>query len=394
MNGLQNHAAPDDADSYIWGGVEMGDYPKSDYTPAEVRKAGKALSLIDLPYTEDVVRFFRVAHNWRMAHAFPMTQELKQLSRTAGASGLTVGRIKRMASIRRKLTRIGLHLDKVQDLAGVRAILPDMSEVRRVTAAYCEGRHSQSIGKVNDYIEAPKETGYRSVHIVKTYTGSFDAYAGLKVEIQIRTRLQHIWATAQETIGIMTDLDLKGGEGTDDWRRVMVLMASYLAGVEGEPFPSIDPANRPAEMRDIDARLGVVQLLAGARLAIENSEFQRQTGGFFILSMDDVRRTVTVTPVGSFKAGAERYFRSAEAGEGMQTLMVAADSAAALRRAYPSYFMDIGEFLSHMRDAIAGKRPAYSTRPAIPQTHAHEPASDYLLEWNNWRAEKQKARTL
>src|SRR5690606_39699271 len=48
----------------------------------------------------------------------------------------------------------------------------------------------------------------------------------LDIEIQIRTRLQHAWATAVETVDVMKGTDLKSGGGTPDWREFFALAAS------------------------------------------------------------------------------------------------------------------------------------------------------------------------
>ena len=44
-----------------------------------------------------------------------------------------------------------------------------------------------------------------------------------KVELQLRTRLQHAWATANEIVGTFRREELKSGEGGPDWLRYFVL---------------------------------------------------------------------------------------------------------------------------------------------------------------------------
>lgn len=331
----------------------MADHIKMQHSPRDVRAAGKVLAG-QLSYTEEVVHYFRVAHNFRMAHAYPLIQERARLSRGAGEGADTSGRIKRMASIRSKLARSGLNLDKMQDLAGIRAILPDMECVRRLVDFY-QQRHGDTIKPPVDYIASPKETGYRSVHIVKTHQGPRDEFNGMKVEIQIRTRLQHVWAAAQETVGIVTKNNLKGGEGDPRWQRLMGLVSAHMAMVEGQSigdhFPHDEQARR-RELREIAAELGAVQILSGFKAL---SASRRQTSsrtGFFMLSLDADQEKISVHHIAKIDAGAEEYFRAVEGGERLQSLIVAVDSADALLRTYPSYFLDIGEFLGVLNDAL------------------------------------------
>lgn len=42
------------------------------------------------------------------------------------------------------------------------------------------------------------------VYEFKSKSSSYSQYNGMLIEIQLRTRLQHYWATAVETVGIFT----------------------------------------------------------------------------------------------------------------------------------------------------------------------------------------------
>jgi ppGpp synthetase/RelA/SpoT-type nucleotidyltranferase len=348
-------------------GIDMADYIQRDYTAGEVRAAGKAL-IKDLAYTEEAVHFFRVAHNFRMAHAYPLMRERIRLARLAGVDAFTSGRVKRMATIRKKLRRSGIHLDKLQDLAGIRAVAPDIASVQRIVARYRTDFGDQ-IKTPTDYIAAPKDTGYRSVHIVKTYAGSGEAWHGLKVEIQVRTQLQHVWATAQETVGMLTGNDLKGGEGDTRWMRLMVLMSSYIADLEGQPqatnAPS-DPTSRKEEIVTLCDDLGAISFLSGFAALTEGLIQQRLNAGFYLLSLDAGKREVKVKHVSPFANGAEAYFHAADRGETVQSLLVSVDSAKALLQAYPTYFLDMTDFLGLLRAAIDPSAPAISSPSPSP----------------------------
>ena len=65
----------------------------------------------------------------------------------------------------------------------------------------------------------PKKDGYRSLHIIYEYKSDKckTDYNGLRVEVQIRSRLQHLWATAVETVDFFTRQAIKFNEGIPDW---------------------------------------------------------------------------------------------------------------------------------------------------------------------------------
>lgn len=58
----------------------------------------------------------------------------------------------------------------------------------------------------DDYIDNPKESGYRSVHLVyKYHSDTIETYnKNMLIELKFRIYRQHIWATALEIIGLFT----------------------------------------------------------------------------------------------------------------------------------------------------------------------------------------------
>jgi hypothetical protein len=51
-------------------------------------------------------------------------------------------------------------------------------------------------------------------------SGEEAVYNGRRVEVQVRTQLQHSWATAVEAVGLFRREDLKAGRGDLDWLRL------------------------------------------------------------------------------------------------------------------------------------------------------------------------------
>ena len=99
----------------------------------------------------------------------------------------------------------------MQDIGGVRTIVGSIEQVRELQAAYKSSRFKHQLVSEKDYIAEPKCDGYRSVHLVFRYVNKrAPDYNGLSVEMQIRTKLQHAWATAVETMGTFLGQAHKG----------------------------------------------------------------------------------------------------------------------------------------------------------------------------------------
>ncbi len=133
-------------------------------------------------------------------------------------------RLKRIESIQIKLERFPtMRLSTLQDIAGLRVILNDALALDR---AYTKIRGLTSrnlLKRFDDYHHKPKEDGYRGMHLI------YQNESSKLVEIQLRTKLEHIWATAVETYGQLQNTSFKTGEGDYDWKVFFKLLSSYFA---------------------------------------------------------------------------------------------------------------------------------------------------------------------
>ena len=171
----------------------MAEFELPNHSKSEVIATGKMLrESITLPINENALEAFRVAHNWRSSYALIMQKirgELRGKVMRDGGRGLTAARLKRMASIRQKLAKRNVSFYQIQDIAGARAILPRMEDVDRVTQYFLDGDTNHGVMRSYDYIESPKDDGYRSRHLVLKFKGQGEeaVYNRQFVEIQLRT---------------------------------------------------------------------------------------------------------------------------------------------------------------------------------------------------------------
>jgi hypothetical protein len=101
-------------------GLDVADFPRSEYSLKDVKRAGEMIAGTH-PLSPEILQAFQVANNWRQSHAYPMRSIRHQLisyMHVRGIHGVTGARLKRMQAIRRKLNRMGLHLNQLQDLGG------------------------------------------------------------------------------------------------------------------------------------------------------------------------------------------------------------------------------------------------------------------------------------
>lgn len=123
-------------------------------------------------------------------------------------------RIKDPMSIAEKLQRKGLAItldnmvNKLYDIAGIRVTCPFISDVYHVTQMLLQ-QDDVDLVELKDYIKHPKESGYRSLHvIVKVGVYFSDQKREIPVEIQIRTIAMDFWASLEHQLHYKKDYEM------------------------------------------------------------------------------------------------------------------------------------------------------------------------------------------
>ncbi len=177
-------------------------------------------------------------------------------------------RLKRVSSILHKLERLPkAQLSRLQDIGGCRVILSNYEKLRSL---YTGLKKSKSISsKHKDYITYPKKDGYRGIHLIYNYGSKNIEYSGLKIEFQLRTKLQHAWATTVEIIDSFEGEQLKLGKGSEKWQRFFYLVADEFASFEELPLHDNTIENRLSEIKQLCKDLKVIDKLQGYPKVIE-----------------------------------------------------------------------------------------------------------------------------
>lgn len=334
------------------------------YSRSAVDRAAHDVARPDIgPYDRELA--LAVVNNWRSSHAFPLnTLQMNLRHRATGLdSDATIAqRIKRLPSIVGKIERYpDMKLSRMQDIGGCRAVLRDIGSVRELYARYQGGNGKHILEREDDYIDTkPKASGYRGIHLVYKYKSTRNTtYNGLRIELQLRTRRQHAWATAVETVGFFTMQALKSSRGQGDWLRFFALMSSEIAASEDTPLIPGTPENaamRRSELRTLTEALGVIDKLTAYGQTLKFAE-DRIVGGkdnYFILQLDALNGKLTVFSFGKLAAATEAYegLERVANEPGIDVVLVSVDSLASLQRAYPNYFLDTVFFVEMLREAI------------------------------------------
>lgn len=176
-------------------------------------------------------------------------------------------------------------------------------------------------------------------------------YDGLRVEVQIRTQLQHSWATAVEAVGIFTKQALKSNQGDEDWLRFFALMSSVIAAMEGTPSVPGVPVSKQAlveELEDLAAKLRAPEMLKAYNTTLETLGAAKDAK-YYIIELDPDEGKVTLRRYKA-KQSAEANSRYTQLEGAIaddsrkQVVLVSASDINALKKAYPNYFLDTDLF--------------------------------------------------
>ena len=122
-------------------------------------------------------------------------------------------RIKEPESIIRKLEKLGvpLTLESVEknlfDVAGVRVICSLVSDIYRIEKLLL-AQDDVTLHTRKDYIENPKPSGYRSLHlIIQTPIFTENGKKDVFVEVQLRTIAMDFWASLEHKLRYKKDID-------------------------------------------------------------------------------------------------------------------------------------------------------------------------------------------
>lgn len=313
---------------------------------SRVNKAGNSVR-DEIANKEDL----DIIEEWRAAHRGVLnTFQAILRTRTKHADITVAQRHKRKNTIFNKLRRFpNMNLARMDDVAGCRLIFQDIKELNHFREKFHKARFKhrrRNNEEKYNYILYPKNTGYRGIHDVYEYDVNSTAgqdLAGLYIEIQYRTLVQHAWATAVEVIGFITESQPKFQQGDRRYEHAMALASEMLArayeNLKG-PFPDLTDREVLEQFLEVDHELSLLQTLRGLNQAKSQISDKRNT----ILIFSDTG----ALEVKSYRDAPEALRALFELEKQMPNkdiVLVKADSSEEVRLAFRNYFSDAREFI-------------------------------------------------
>lgn len=330
------------------------------YSLNAVKRAGKRLR-DGCETWDELIESQEIFENWQDCHSYPLRyfyETLSEFARQSARTANVVQRRKRLDAILKKLrANHDNQLTTMQDIAGCRAIVRSMAELKALISVCQEGWADHAPCETDDYLLTPdRKTGYRSVHLIYRFKSDQQSFNRRFVEVQFRTRLQHAWATAVEIIDLFQGQSLKAGKGDPQWQRFFALMGSAIAKIEGTVLVPDTPTARSGQELQEELRHYAELLRVAEKMRSYGSiaksihthlpEVSGYSGYYFLMELDaDFKLNIQ-----SFsEREAPQAYSAVKAAERKENnpnvVLVAAGSFEKLKEAYPNWLIDTHNFL-------------------------------------------------
>lgn len=323
-----------------------------------VRRAGQNVKN-DKATKED----YRIISLWRSKHISIITAMVNAIKRKLNnnkSNGVIIARrLKRLSSMELKLKRFqDMQLDRMQDIAGVRIIFKELAQVEKfqksMETTYLKGSRKFKLISTKDYISNPKNDGYRSIHQIFEYNDNVK----MRLEIQIRTKLQHYWATAVEVLDMKSKTKIKQGSG-ESWNREFFKLCSELFSLLKNPNKENNKKDICQKIDKLDKEYNILQNLKALALSNKNIENQANNKNYyFIVLLDFDKSTLRITGFKKrdFEEAKKLYdfYEEDLRDKNSDVVLISLDEVKMLKKAFPNYYLDSNSFIDVITKELQG----------------------------------------
>lgn len=316
-------------------------------------------------YSEALFKLKQYRENHTLAlqkFAQLLENKLKRLG--LSENSIVSSRVKRLDSIMIKLDRMPtMQLARMDDLAGVRIILTSMNDLNNFIndKDYCEILSAVCIDKgikINDRIKKPKSDGYRGIHQIfkcEICDGKF-----VRIELQIRTKIQHEWATTVEILGSLKRISFKTGKGDEQYKSFFLLTSALFSKAEEELVPEgceqLTKFEICTRLNNLDEELKIIDKLKEVGRTFKeiiSTPLQDDLEiKCYLIQLDLEFHETKVIPYSDEHKANENYAQLEKKHQDSDRFDVVLVSVSNVNEAYPNYFLNSEDFISRYNQLL------------------------------------------
>jgi len=262
----------------------------------------------------------------------------------------------------------------MNDIAGCRVILSNKKKVYKLKKLLLQ---KTDFKLRKDYIATPRESGYRSLHLIGKFSNeNQDKHY---VELQIRTFVQHYWATAVEIVDLFTNQSIKSNMGDKQWETWFKYLSELFVFFEDNPYLHSSSTKSNAiyykdlylknkddklefilfQVYSLTKKLDIIEKfqLFTKSIDIANEQLKNiSQKGFVLIIIDKVENDRFIINSKffletEFQLANKEYLEAEKKtlnNTHYVTAFVATNALGGIKEAYPNYFADSTKFLEYL----------------------------------------------
>lgn len=326
-----------------------------EYSKNDIDKAGNVLAGIPDPKINQN-QAIEILENFRSVHNHPLIVFRMSLNRKAKnilGDVLISQRLKRAPSIVNKLKiQKSMSLSQMQDVGGLRAVVTDLQQLYKLRDSIRRGENETAFKstflKETDYVKSPKESGYRSIHLIYKYDKKVALNAQCRIEVQLRTKIHHAWATAVEVIGTYLRQPLKQSFGDAELLELFKEISKVFILIENNQFDKDLFKKTSTRITDLKLRDKLRGFSVATKISTQDKKQER--GKYYLISLNFKDKVLNVRRYSESKLDqANNEYSELEKqylnDKNVEIVLVSVDDMNNLEKLYPNYFLDTQEFV-------------------------------------------------
>ena len=217
---------------------------------SRIDKVGKILTKSEYYSNEEINLAEQKLNQYRMNHLRPLTKlclKIREWLENFSQDYYIAQRLKRIPRIIEKLKRLNhMRLSQLQDIGGCRIIVENakiqddlfVHIMQKLTKSKTYKIYGKKEKNPVDYREKGRDdSGYRAIHIIVETDG-------VKIEVQIRSNMQHYWAESIERTSIIYGQNLKSLQGNLVVIQYFKTLSDIFYEIECNREPAISQRNK------------------------------------------------------------------------------------------------------------------------------------------------------
>ena len=319
-------------------------------TNGEIDRLGQRIGQTEVISSKDL----DLLQEYRQTFQEPISRVFNfvlKAARKIDRNSIVTYRIKRIDTIIEKLRRFDgnqkgrMNLSRMWDIAGCRCILsvPSLEKLYQLQEIILDEYGHDS--KKNDYIDSPKDSGYRSLHV---YVKDKDSHK--PIEIQIRNKEHHNWATLVEIVDLLYGTKQKEQGAMGELGRFLALY-SKAKTLSNEDFSEMLRTERKMKVFE-----KMSEVLSKNYLNIRRQWLtQKPRGNYFVITANKSRSEILSYP--SFSDAEAAYYEKYLANRDSNIVLTHLQSPDfdQISMAYSNYVLAMHAFFDDYRELVSSQ---------------------------------------